>query len=121
VNFALVFALLVALAWPSWQRTREEGGRAEDVKSAVRIVDEFSEPGDLINTKSRGWLEYGINRYSKDPGRYVFGESSEGRAWVFRGDAHDPQCSIEQVWEIPGGGILTLCSSLPEGWQADFQ
>ena len=121
VSLVLVVALLVAVAWPSWERSRVEGGRAEDVKSAVRIVDEFSQPGDLINTKSRGWLEYGINRYSVDPDRYTFGESSDGRAWVFRGDAHDPQCDTEQVWDVPGGGLLTLCSTLPEGWQADFQ
>lgn len=121
MSLFLVAALLAAVAWPTWERTRVEGGRAEDVKSAVRIVDQFSQPEDLINTKSRGWLEYGIKRYSQDPARYKFGEASEGRAWVFRGDAHNPQCEVEQQWEIPGEGVLTLCRNLPEGWQADFQ
>ena len=117
----LVMLVLVAVAWPSWERSRVEGGRAEDVKSAVAIVDEFSAPGDVINTKSRGWLEYGIKRYSEDPTRFTFADTAQGRAWVFRGDAHDPQCEEVQVWDIPGGGLLTLCASLPKGWQADFQ
>lgn len=120
-SIPLVMVLLATIALPSWERSRVEGGRAEDVKSAVAIVDEFSQPGDVINTKSRGWLEYGVKRYSKDPTRFTFADTAQGRAWVFRGDAHDPQCDAVEVWDVPGGGLLTLCASLPEGWRADFQ
>lgn len=121
LRLALLVAVLAALTWPQYSAPRQQGGRAEDVEAAVRIIDSEGRSGDVINTKSRGWLEFGVRRYSDDPDRYVYADDSSGRAWVFRGDAHNVQCPVIQEWSIPGNGLLTLCSELPQGWVADFQ
>lgn len=117
----LLMMIFVASSWPEYAMSRQEGGRAEDVKVAAAIVDREGQSGDTVNTKSRGWLEFGVKRYSVDPERYLYGESSPGRAWVFSGDARSINCDVLNRWDIPGKGELTLCAALPQGWSADFQ
>lgn len=120
-NVAVIGILLFAFTWPDYAGSRQLGGRAEDVKAAALIVEEFGKPGDVINTKSRGWLEFGVKRYVPNADEFIFADSSVGRAWVFSGDAREIICDKEQEWTIPGRGLLTLCASLPEGWQAELQ
>lgn len=120
-QLVILFVAIFLLNFSQYQGFREPGGRAEDVKAAVAIIEAEGRTGDTINTKSRQWLEFGVRRYSADPGRYRFDDSSEGRAWVFSGDARAIECPVIREWEIPGDGRVTLCGSLPVGWSAKFQ
>jgi mannosyltransferase len=121
LNIAVISLLLFAFTWPDYSGPRQLGGRAEDVKAAALIVEEFGMPGDVINTKSRGWLEFGVKRYVPNADQFSYSDSSLGRAWIFSGDARDIECDQIEEWQIPGNGFLTLCSSLPNGWRATFQ
>lgn len=120
-RIVLIAALLGVAAWPQYSAPRQVGGRAEDVKAAALIVDQLGQSGDVVNTKSRGWLEFGVKRYVSGLERFTFSESARGRAWVFSGDAHSVDCPTVRTWQIPGNGLLTLCRSLPHGWSAEFQ
>ncbi len=121
VNISVISLLLFAFTWPDYAAPRQMGGRAEDVKAASLIVEQFGKPGDVINTKSRSWLEFGVKRYVPNANDFVFADNSAGRAWVFSGDAREIDCEKVQEWVIPGNGLLTLCSSLPVEWTAEFQ
>lgn len=121
VNILLIGLLLFAFSWTDYSGPRQLGGRAEDVKAAASIVEEFGLPNDVINTKSRGWLEFGVKRYVKHWELFTYADTSASRAWIFSGDARNIECDRIQEWNIPGNGFLTLCASLPNGWKADFQ
>jgi mannosyltransferase len=100
--------VLTAVSIPAHVANRQPDARGPNIQNAAMIVDQFGRPGDVILADStHQQLSWAVAHYLRDDPRFAHLPDAAGRRWLL---GNDSPCDRAQVWTVPGGGILRLCS-----------